>query len=50
LHEDRAVVQAEDPGVVPRSVVDEDARIVDGGQGAQDLGELGRAELRRSTR
>ena len=44
------VVEEEDAGVVARRVVDEDAGVVRLRQGAQDLGELGGAELARSTR
>ena len=50
LHEGRSLVEEEDAGVVARRVVDEDAGVVRLRQGAQDLGELGGAELARSTR
>ena len=50
LHEGGLVVEAEDAGVVAGAVVDQHARVVGWGQGAQDLGELGGAELARSTR
>ena len=43
------VVEAEDAGVVAGLVVDEHARVVGWRQAAQDLGELGGAELARST-
>ncbi len=49
LHQRRRRVQAEDAGVVSGRVVDEDAGVVVGGQAAQDLSELGGAELGRST-
>ena len=49
LHEGGLLVEPEDARVVSRAVVDEDARIVLLRQGTQDLGELARTELARST-
>jgi hypothetical protein len=50
LHECRLLVETEDAGVVAGALVDEHARVVGWNEGAQDLGELGGAELARSTR
>ena len=49
LHQRRLLVEAEHARVVPRAVVHQDAGVSGGGEGAQDLSELGGTELARST-